>query len=536
MPCELTSSDRRTPSTVGSGHLFEKILPVLVLCAAFAFSAMLLSFVREPVFYNGDGGMKLLMTQQFAKRILTSELRLPAEEWVAQLWARGYYPLEPPFVFDIAHRHVIGQPVTFPAVSAPFYALFGYHGLYVLPVASLVLLLTGMHVTARRLGLSGPAIAIVHAGVGTSYVMLYSAMLSEHVPATMLAWLGIAPILESFSRRVSRRRLRVAGLLLGASGWIRPECLALAAIVIVVWMPMARRRGAVREWAVFSGVTIAVIAGFFTLNVQMFGHPLGTHALHVLGRPISAADHLRAAVHILWFFVTGLARLAPVVLLALFFVVRMRFDVGSQGRASFYFLVTGSVLFLVVASYMVPSEGGLQWGPRYVAPIVPVLSFAVGIGWQHATRQGHRAERILTSACAVALAGYGAWMNGWFGAQNLRNNYAEKILPTIQRVARSGIDQIVVTDQYTAQEMAALMQDRRFYLVPTDDDQPRRLARLAEGLLAAGRQQFLVIVSVDEYTQDLSPPMISNQLRSCWTRRHLGTSFSGYVVYEFRHC
>ena len=68
-PRQLRTSDSRTPGDFG-GRVFEKILPVLVLCAALAFSAVLLSFVREPVFYNGDGGMKLLVTQQFAKASL----------------------------------------------------------------------------------------------------------------------------------------------------------------------------------------------------------------------------------------------------------------------------------------------------------------------------------------------------------------------------------------------------------------------------------------------------------------------------------
>jgi hypothetical protein len=149
-------------------------LPLLILIAGAACSATFLSFVRGPVFYSGDGGMKLLMTQQFAKGVFTSELRLPAEDWVKGLWASGYYPLEPPFVFEVNDRHVVGQPLTFPAASAPFYALFGYRGLYVLPAASFLLLAAAMHVGGRRLGLSPEAMAVAHAGWVTSYLVLYS--------------------------------------------------------------------------------------------------------------------------------------------------------------------------------------------------------------------------------------------------------------------------------------------------------------------------------------------------------------------------
>ena len=105
-------------------------------------------------------------------------------------------------------------------------------------------------------------------------------------------------------------------------------------------------------------------------------------------------------------------------------------------------------------------------------------------------------------------------MNGWAGAQNLRNNYAGKILPTIQRVERRKTDQIVVTDQYTAQEMAALMRDRRFYLSPRNDDPSRRLADLAEGF--AGGSSTAVPVSFPSMrTHRIFPRRASPTSRVC---------------------
>ena len=95
---------------------------------------------------------------------------------------------------------------------------------------------------------------------------------------------------------------------------------------------------------------------------------------------------------------------------------------------------------------------------------------------------------------------------------------------------------IVVTDQSTAQEMAALMQDHRFYLAPINDNQPERLAQLADAFLAAGRQRFLVIFSLEPETQDLVEPTLAATPNDCWTRRHLGDNTVGYVVYEFSRC
>ena len=309
----------------------------------------------------------------------------------------------------------------------------------------------------------------------------------------MLAVWGIVPVVEGLSHPVSRRRLSVAALLMGGSGWFRPECLALAAIVIVVWLPIAARRSNLSEWAIFSGLTLSVVAGFLALNFYIFGNVLGMHAIPVTDRPISEMEHLREAVHLLEFFASGVARFAPVVLLLPILAVRMMYPVTWRGTVPFYFLVVCGALFLVAVWYMVPTEGGLQWGPRHVIPVVPLLSLAVGIGWQSAALPAPRMVYARTCVFALVLIGYGTWLNMWVGARTLRHNYTLKILPTIQLVRANGADQIVVTDQSTAQEMAALMQDHRFYLAPINDNQPERLAQLADAFLAAGRQRFLVI-------------------------------------------
>jgi hypothetical protein len=224
------------------------------------------------------------------------------------------------------------------------------------------------------------------------------------------------------------------------------------------------------------------------------------------------------------------------VLLALYFVVRARFGPDPRCAAAFSFVMAVSALFLIAVSYMVPSEGGLQWGPRHVMPIVPFLSLAVGIGWQHAMLKYQRTERTLMRVAAIALVAYGIWLNGWVGARNLQQNYAEKILPIIHLVETNGADQIVVTDQYVTQEMAALTEDHRFYLVPAGHEQPRRLADLAAALHDVGRRRFLVVVAIDEGAQTGPVPTLSSRANACWNRSHLGRSASGYILYEFSDC
>ena len=124
----------------------------------------------------------------------------------------------------------------------------------------------------------------------------------------------------------------------------------------------------------------------------------------------------------------------------------------------------------------------------------------------------------------------------WVGANNLRHNYAQKILPTIRLVEARGTDQIVVTAQTIAQEMAALMRDHRFYLVPVDVNQSARLTGLADEFLRAGRRQFLVIDAVEPDTDNVPDPTLISGPGICWTRRRLGANTVGYLVYEFSLC
>jgi len=72
-----------------------------------------------------------------------ADLQLDADPWIRHLWDQGLYPLGPPFVYEVDGARFIQYPLFFPALTAPFYALFGFRGLTILPLIGLWLIWGG---------------------------------------------------------------------------------------------------------------------------------------------------------------------------------------------------------------------------------------------------------------------------------------------------------------------------------------------------------------------------------------------------------
>jgi len=107
----------------------------LTTAAGLIFLLALLCLIRPDVYFTGDSGVKKLLVEQFAAGALHIDVNLTDVPWVKALWARGLYPLgDFAYLLD-GKRHII-FPYVFPLFTAPFYALLGLPGLYVLPAPS----------------------------------------------------------------------------------------------------------------------------------------------------------------------------------------------------------------------------------------------------------------------------------------------------------------------------------------------------------------------------------------------------------------
>jgi hypothetical protein len=278
--------------------------PLIILILGVCFSLYLQLLLPQDTYFNGDAGLKSLLAQQFASGNLNVDLQQTDLDWVHRLWRDGFYPYQAPFAYYLDQKYYITFPYTFPLVTAPFYALFGYRGLYVIPLVCtwaiwLLFYLACLRSRFNNWLTSLGSILLIFA----SPLTLYSAMYWEHTLAVFCCFLGL--FLWFFPKdkeRISKFNSSLAGLALGSSVWFRPEFLPLVLLVIGLVVSLRflelprlsklkNKLGSI-DWQYWryltknylfflSTLTIAVSL-FFVCNQLIYDHPLGIHAIQVV--------------------------------------------------------------------------------------------------------------------------------------------------------------------------------------------------------------------------------------------------------------
>jgi hypothetical protein len=347
-------------------------------------------------------------------------------------------------------------------MTAPLFAVFGWAGLFILPMLSVLLLWIRCWQTCRVLGLSqtGTTFALATLIFGLA-ITPYGAMFWEHAPATALAFFGIAELVEAQVAERSRLRLFLGGLLVGASAWLRPEAMVLAALVCALWaIPywQARRTPA---WMMFAtGAGLAIIA-FLLYNVLIYGGAFGLHSRQegVLIPGVTAWTRARTFG---WGMITLLVRTAPPVTVAValgaWIALRNRTE---QWRFAVPLVALVPAMVLAVP-WIAPNAGGLQWGARYMLTALPVA--AIICGWIVSKAGDHRHGRLIVATLGIALLA-GAVSNVYAGTRTVHYMYQGRT-EVLHGIADSnpGIP-IVATDQYIPQELAGDLRLRPMFVL-----------------------------------------------------------------------
>ncbi|MEL6352549.1 MAG: hypothetical protein AAFR58_12355 [Cyanobacteria bacterium J06627_28] len=320
---------RRSPSV----WLPWAIFPAIIILLGILLTLWIQLFVQNGVVFGGEGGLRALVTQQLAQQIKAGQFPLDIAlnpttiGWVSDVWQQGLFPFSPPFVQTVEGQSFTTLPFAFPVLSAPFYALFGDRGLYIIPLVALwsiwfrfwqVGLRVGLRVGSLCLGL----VSLVFA----SPLSLYGGIHWEHTLAIALAFWGISallfpvgsshspsgrsPLSHSSSGRSplshsplsrSPKQLLNSGLLIGLSAWFRPECLYLAAIVsllIIIGCCIPKWKLAPQFTAfqafISIGAIFCAVGFFFAINYAIYGNLLGVYALQLgtataLSEPVAQA-------------------------------------------------------------------------------------------------------------------------------------------------------------------------------------------------------------------------------------------------------
>ena len=480
-------------------------LPLLIIVAGVLFTLYLQTQIPPDVYFSGDAGLKALLAQQLSTDF-RFDLIPPSAEWVRTLWERGLYPYEEPFVYNVANRYYITFPYTFPLVTAPFYGLFGYRGLYAVPLIAVWVTWCVFYWVCRRLQLNSAytSVALVML-IFASPLTLYSAMYWEHTLAVSLAFSGLAllfPVSKSTAKAI------ISGCLIGLSVWFRPEFLCMAALIsIIVYLvprSLVKRRtlGQIfrldnfinRTKFSFVASLFTTIGLFFIFNKLIYGYFLGIHAIQVVEETV-LTQKLQNTINNFEGLQIALFRFFPIVYFAIFFLILYLLNKKNiRSTFSLAIIYLSCFLFISGVSFLVPPgtagsiPGGKQWGPRFILILVPVISLLVVKEFAYISKKAAPVYKYISIPLISLLLSVGIYRNTYLGTDYIQQNY-QGIAPVVQFLNQSSAQAIAVSHQFVAQALEPSVQQKWFFKVEDRQD----LVQLGAALVEQGKQSFLYL-------------------------------------------
>jgi len=469
-------------------------LLLIVILTGILFTLFLQLHTRNGVFFSGDVGLKALLAQQFASGNFRFNLDLPAADWVRELWQGGLYPFLPPFVYNRLGLYYITFPFTFPLVTAPFYAMLGYGGLYVIPVASTWVVWFRFCAVCKRLELNDgiTAIALV-ALIFASPLSIYSAMYWEHTLAVALAFYGLTVVFFPSSASLSRRSAILGGVLIGLSVWFRPEFLCLVGGLLLLSLAakvkwFEKFSPAADQEIIFITSLLLTISVFFVINKIVYGHPLGIHSIQVVEQ-FSLIERLLDARNNFKQLVYSLFEYFPVLLFPCLFAFLALLHSRLRLTPKIWAIYLIAVLFICAVPLIVPAgAGGKQWGPRFLLILIPLLSLLLAIQLNHVMREMERFQRYLSLGLVCTLIAVSIHLNTFAATASLVQDYESMALAL--KAARENPNEVIaISHQYVAQAIAPALSEKKLFLVENAEDVKLLSASLAD----QGYQKFLYL-------------------------------------------
>lgn len=467
--------------------------PLVVILAGILFSLYLQWQIPDGVFFSGDAGLKALLAQQFSAGNFRFDLDVPADQWVRDLWKNGLYPFEEPFVYNRFNRYYITFPFTFPLVSAPFHALFGYRGFYIIPLISLWAIWLSFYLACQRLRLKSVSTSIALATlIFASPLSIYSATYWEHTLAVALNFQGISTLLIPGSQELSKKDAVLSGILIGLSVWFREEILGLVAFLCILvyaasLLKINKLEFLAKRKEIFVISMIATIAVFFGLNTLIYNHPLGMHSVQIVEK-FSLFDRLREGLKNFKEMGWSLFYYFPI---AFFTILYLPFSLVLKKRIkltlTMKIVYIICFLFIVAVALMVPpGAGGKQWGPRFLLVLIPLISLIAIIELKFILRIARFGIRYIGIAIFCVLFLIGVYINTYQGTEFLSENY-QRISPAIQLLRSQPDNVVAMSHQYVAQVLEAGVKNKVFFLAKDK----QALKSLGEALIGQRKQKFL---------------------------------------------
>lgn len=478
------------------------------------------------VFWSGDGGLKNLQAKQFSHGVMHVDLQMTDKDWVRALWDDGLHPGEfGNYVYKIDGKYFSVFPYTFPLVSAPFYALFGVRGYYIIPLVAMWAVWITIYLAMRRACIEPWMSALLMASlIFAMPITLYAATFWEHTLGLSLALAGIVYTLRYDDTEPGKLGPMLAGGALGLAVWFRPETLALLAILLPAAFIWRRRALSFRGWFLFSFAAVCVAVLYFLLNTWIYGHPLGTHGIQMRSAEIAATTS--HAIGDRFVALTRMTiRFAPiggfVAALAVVLLLTRRVAWSSE----YVYLSVVAVVFFPLMVYMVPSDGGFQPGPRFVFIGFSLMILIAAYAWRAVPNNSALRGALVLLLLATILVGMKRSALGetrWMIKQ-----YNERVLPAYSFLAERDEQTVALARVEILLELGGLAEQKNFFAAFDDE----KFSKLIAGLRAQKIDKF-IFIAFGDLTEERDSTLkhdVAKKLR-VEPLGHYGTHFYFYSV------
>ena len=473
-----------------------KSISLVVIGVGILFSLYLQGQVADGVYFSGDGGLKAILAKQLARGELRFDLALPQASWIQNLWNAGLYPYEEPYVYRVASKYYITFPYTFPLVTAPFYALFGYRGLYIIPLVSCWVTWIVFYLDCLKLKLNNLVTALgLICLIFSSYLTIYSAMYWEHTGAVALAFSGLS-LWFFFKNNLKQSTIKTifSGILIGLAVWFRPELICVVVIMLglaviniiynripnVLLLNNKKLKFIIfplEQQLVLAISLIFTVGAFFITNKIIYGYAVGIHGIQVV-ESVALSDRIWGSWQNFIAMSLSLAQYLPIVFIPILYLVFYLIQKLFLSRFTaiefplLYSIIYGAIIaYIIGVSLLVPVgtagliPGGKQWGVRFLLMLVPVITLLATVQLQQLWKQ--QVIRYITIFTIVLLAAIGINQNVIEATKVLvKNNRVTA--PVVDFLKTDPNKYIAISHQFVGQAIeAATVDEEVFFTVNT---------------------------------------------------------------------
>ncbi len=498
----------------------------IILFLGICYVTFLLSFNDKQVPFSEDSGIKALMVKQYQDGNFQSTLVLNAPKWVNDLWDQGLYPFRKPFVYDLPDGKTVVFPPLFQILSTPFYMLFGFKGLYIIPALSIFLLWILFIKLCETLKLHERVTQLtLVAVIFSSSLTLYAAIFWEHTLTSLLCLYGLFYLIHASTRNENPGKLRslLFGITTGLSLWLRPEALIIL-IALLIWSLYYIINTNLKSIRFFvCGISIS-IAGFLTINYFIFDNLLGLRSKQIVDR-FDLIQRLRDGGYILIVLCIKAILYDPICLFVLFCIVITGKTLISEFRTSKPLSITHLTIFVICLFYIMcpwilPNTGGNNWGIRYALVCTPFIYVLAAILGNQILMSNQRLKTVVIIAMGLTVAGI--VKNTIGGGQMLFANYKGAKSKVVEYIKDKKTTVVLITKSYHAAEFESLMPESAFLLTDTEESLQKAL-----NTSEARSSSLLLIYDKNDTYSEL--PLKESNLKDFTLQK----TFNNFLIYKY---